>query len=231
MLEYVFMDTGYELPETYEFLKRMRAVLGIEITELRPKRDFDAWLDLKGGYLPSPFKRWCTEVLKIAPYEEYIGSDQIYSYIGIRADEDRDGYISSKNNIIPVYPFVEDGLVYEDIERLLEDSGLGFPKYYEWRSRSGCYFCFFQQKIEWINLYKNHKNYFLKAMSFEKVGKDEKRFTWSEGESLSELLNRKEQIEKAYLNKAPQKATKDKGDKLVDIFQDYGSKACIICDL
>ncbi len=30
-LEYVFLDTGHELPETYEFLDRMRAVLGIEV--------------------------------------------------------------------------------------------------------------------------------------------------------------------------------------------------------
>ena len=29
--EYVFCDTGTELPETYEFLDRMEAVLGIEI--------------------------------------------------------------------------------------------------------------------------------------------------------------------------------------------------------
>ena len=230
-LEYVFLDTGYELPETYDFLKRMRAILGIEITVVKPERDFDTWLELKGGYLPSPYKRWCTDALKITPYEKTIGSDKIFSYIGIRADEDRDGYISSKDNIIPVYPFIEDGLVYADVENLLESSGLGFPKYYEWRSRSGCFFCFFQQKIEWINLHKHHPDLFYKAMSFEKVGEDEKRFTWSEGESLEELLQRKEEIEKVYLNKSTAKTKNKTGDKLVDIFQNYGPKACIVCDL
>jgi len=30
----------------------------------------------------------------------------------------------------------------EDVFKILEDSGLGVPSYYEWRSRSGCYFCF-----------------------------------------------------------------------------------------
>jgi len=50
-LEYVFMDTGYELPETYEFLKRMRAILGIKIKVLKPSRDFKTWLGFK---LP-----WC----------------------------------------------------------------------------------------------------------------------------------------------------------------------------
>ena len=45
-LEYVFWDTGYELPETYEFLKRMRAILGIDITVVKPERDLDTWLEL-----------------------------------------------------------------------------------------------------------------------------------------------------------------------------------------
>ena len=28
--EYVFLDTGHELPETHEYLKRMRAIFGIK---------------------------------------------------------------------------------------------------------------------------------------------------------------------------------------------------------
>ena len=34
----------------------------------------------------------------------------------------------------------------EDVFEILNSSGIGVPKYYSWRSRSGCYFCFFQQK-------------------------------------------------------------------------------------
>ena len=26
------------------------------------------------------------------------------------------------------------------------------PAYYDWRTRSGCYFCFFQRRIEWVGL-------------------------------------------------------------------------------
>jgi 3'-phosphoadenosine 5'-phosphosulfate sulfotransferase (PAPS reductase)/FAD synthetase len=40
-IEYVFMDTGHELPETYEYLDRIRALLGIEIQAIKSKRDFD----------------------------------------------------------------------------------------------------------------------------------------------------------------------------------------------
>jgi hypothetical protein len=67
--------------------------------------------------------------------------------VGLRADEPREGYISHKPNIRAVYPFREDGLVHADIVRILEDSGLGMPKYTDWgRTRAGCFFCFYQQK-------------------------------------------------------------------------------------
>lgn len=230
-LEYVFLDTGHELPETYEFLSRMRAVLNIKIHVIKPKRSFEDWLKLKNFYLPSPQKRWCTEVLKIKPYEEYIGKDRVYSYIGIRADEDRDGYISSKPNIIPMYPFIEDDLVYSDIESLLESSGLGFPGYYKWRSRSGCYFCFFQQKIEWLNLREHHDDLFVKAMSFEKVDPSTgERFTWSQDESLEALLKRADVIRSNH-QRIVNVTSLSKGRKLIDLLEDHTSQPCIICNL
>lgn len=230
-LEYVFLDTGHELPETYEFLNRMRAVLNITITTIRSKRSFEDWLKFKNFYLPSPQKRWCTEVLKIKPYEEYIGNDKVYSYIGIRADEDRDGYISSKPNIIPYYPFVEDELVYSDIEYLLESSGLGFPGYYKWRSRSGCYFCFFQQKIEWLNLRKYHVDLFERAMLFEKIDIGTgKKFTWCQDESLTELLARESEIlgndHQLPLNR---RSSRKRACRLIDILPDQPG-TCIVCE-
>lgn len=91
------------------------------------------------GVLPSAQARWCTRKLKIEPFEAYVGDDQVWNYIGIRADERRNGYISTKPNITPVYPFKDYGLVLSDIERILEESGIGLPGYYEWRQRSGCY--------------------------------------------------------------------------------------------
>jgi len=231
-LEYVFLDTGHELPETYEYLDRMRAVLGIKIQVIKPKRSFENWLKLKNYYLPSPQKRWCTELLKIKPYEQHVGQDYIYSYIGIRADEDRDGYISHKPNIVPKYPFIEDGIVYSDVQDILETSGLGFPGYYHWRSRSGCYFCFFQQKSEWLNLYKYHKDLFQKAMSYEKTDLENgERYTWCEDESLGELLKRAQEIKKD--NKYPSNALSGSGSstRLSNILGNYTFPPCIICDV
>ena len=46
------------------------------------------------------------------------------------------------------------------------ESGLGKPSYYEWRSRSGCYFCFYQRKKEWVGLLENHPDLFEKAIEY-----------------------------------------------------------------
>ena len=200
-LEYVFMDTGHELPETYEYLKRMRAILGIQIKSLKPSRDFDFWLKIFNGCLPAPNNRWCTRELKIKPYEQYIGSDRIVSYIGIRADEDRMGYFSTKNNIVPIYPFIEDGLCRNDIIQILEDKGLGLPKYYRWRSRSGCYFCFYQRRNEWIGLLEHHPILFEKACKYEEHHSDGRTYTWIDGFFLRELAKNKDNINETIIKK------------------------------
>ena len=193
-MEYFFCDTKKELAETYEYLEKLKARLGISIAYLSEERGFDHWLDVYGGVLPSPQVRWCTKQLKIKPLERFIGDDEAVSYIGIRADEQRDGYISTRANITPVYPFKEHGLVKADIFRILEESGIGIPSYYSWRSRSGCYFCFFQRKYEWVRLSEEHPDLFEQALAYERDHSDGRTFTWSQGESLLELVARKDQI-------------------------------------
>jgi 3'-phosphoadenosine 5'-phosphosulfate sulfotransferase (PAPS reductase)/FAD synthetase len=193
-MEYFFCDTHKELPETYEFLDRLKARLGIKITHLSAERGFDHWLQVYGGVLPSPKMRWCTKQLKIVPLEKYVGEDEAVSYIGIRADEQRDGYISTKPNIRASFPFKEEGLVKADIIRLLEDSGIGLPKYYEWRTRSGCYFCFFQRKYEWVRLADEHPDLFALAVTYEQSHADGRRFTWTRNETLLDLIGRRDQV-------------------------------------
>ncbi len=66
----------------------------------------------------------CTRLLKLKPFEDFVGDEPVINYVGLRADEDRIGYISHKTNIKTVYPFREDGLVKADVIRILEESGL-----------------------------------------------------------------------------------------------------------
>lgn len=85
--------------------------------------------------------------------------------------------------------------------RILEESGLGLPNYYKWRSRSGCYFCFFQQKIEWVGLLEHHPDLFAEAKKYEKLNQTTGTpFTWMQNESLEQLEkpNRVAQIKADY---------------------------------
>src|SRR3546814_12303730 len=80
---------------------------------------------------------------------------------------------------------------------ILARADVGEPEYYSWRSRSGCTFCFFQQKIEWVRLSEHHPGRFAEAVDHEKTAlKAGSPFTWSQGESLTDLLEpaRVEQI-------------------------------------
>lgn len=210
-MEYFFCDTGAELPETYEYLARLEVVLGKPIARLNASRGFDHWFEVFRGALPSPQMRWCTRNMKIKPIEEWVGDEPVVSYVAIRADEsNRKGYISTKPNIKTRFPFVEDGVAHDDVLRILEDAGIGLPEYYEWRTRSGCYFCFYQRKAEWVGLAERHPELYERAVAIEqKVLRDAgvdgdadfsdramrgRQYTWSGGETLVELLQRREEI-------------------------------------
>lgn len=328
-IDYYNSDTGCELAETEVLIYRLSAYLG-NITRLRAAEGspepspFEHFLKAMGGFLPSPQQRWCTQKMKLAEFERYVGDDYAVSYVGIRGDEDRDGYISSKPNIQAVFPFRkniwsidvinkvlnndnlkqleeyyeelcqdirkdeimeivrkpitkqfyyskklnalldfdvklfnhvvfrylkttdypvgklteeefplldnEDVLVKEDIFRLLRESGVGVPAYYEdipfevdgkvgtyCRSRSGCFFCFYQQRIEWVWLLEQHPDLYEKAKSFEKDG-----YTWIQGETLEDLA-KPERVRKIKLDiiKRQEEAKKtQQGTTLVDILGD-----------
>ena len=336
-IEYYNSDTGCELAETEELINRLEAYLGqivrlraVEAEDSPEPTPFHHFLKAAGGFLPSPQARWCTKRMKLDRFEQYVGNDYAISYVGIRGDEDRDGYISTKPNIQAIFPFRRniwsidvinkvlnndnleqltaiyerlsatrrdkdmimeavvrpvtrqyyyskkmnslldidirlfnhavfeylkttdypvgklddfplidntDVLVKDDIFRLLRESGVGVPAYYEeipfevdgkrgtyCRSRSGCYFCFFQQKIEWIWLYEQHPDLYMKAMEFEKDG-----YTWNQNESLADLIKpeRIRQIKLDIIRRQEENKNENKGTTLVDLFG--GEIECANC--
>jgi 3'-phosphoadenosine 5'-phosphosulfate sulfotransferase (PAPS reductase)/FAD synthetase len=334
-LELYTCDTGKELDETYQLIKNLEVYLGTKIKLLQGAQNscedpFDHFLKMYGGFLPSSNARWCTKKLKLEPFENYVGNEPVISYVGIRGDEEREGYISTKKNIQSIFPFRkniwsqdvvtkllanqnveqlveisknidfgknqekaiqtisrkvdasftldqklnslltinvkafnhlvfnflkttdyplanepsfplldnDEVLVREDIFRILEESGVGVPAYYKQidfevngkkgqyaRSRSGCYFCFFQQKIEWVWLYEQHPELFKKAMEYEKDG-----YTWMQNESLKDLIrsDRMKQIKEEYIKRLERKS-KAKSPYLVDILDDTEGEGCAAC--
>lgn len=247
-VEYFFTDTGKELPEVYEFLAMLEGFLGKPIQYLNPNKDFDYWLKTFNYYLPSPQTRWCTRVMKLLPFQEWIkpmlqNGDEVFSYVAIRSDEEhRVGMAESHPNLHVVMPFRENGIDKAGVIDILESAGIGLPKYYEWRSRSGCTFCFFQQKIEWVHLLENHPDKFKEAMEYEKIATTHASpFTWSQGESLAELAKpeRVAQIKADYEKRKARELAKRKqnplrvGIPIIDMDDLYGSDegngACSIC--
>lgn len=248
-IEYFFTDTGEELPEVYEFLGKLEGRLGKPILRLNPDRDFRFWLRQYNHFLPNPNTRWCTRQLKLAPFESWVRpmlaeGDKVTSYVAIRADEDyREGYSAKAENLFVKLPFREAGIDKVGVIDILENSGVGYPKYYEWRSRSGCTFCFFQQKIEWVRLREQHPDAYEAAKALEKDALEHgSPFTWSKGESLSDMeqpervaaIQAEYDIRRVRARKAipinPLRPVKACPDDIDDIYGvDEGNGSCAVC--
>ena len=164
----------------------------------------------------------------------------IYSYIAIRYDEEyREGYSSKHDRLIVKLPFKQVGIDKAGVLEILDGAGLGLPKYYSWRTRSGCTFCFFQQKIEWVRLKEEHPEAFEEAKAYEKDAVAHgSPFTWSQGESLEDLEQpeRTAQIRQDHLQRLARTRSKAQSNPLrpdgepLDIDDLYGkAKSCLAC--
>jgi 3'-phosphoadenosine 5'-phosphosulfate sulfotransferase (PAPS reductase)/FAD synthetase len=94
--ERVFMDTGWEAQETYDYIHgELKTKLGPITTIKNTRYEGLADLVLKKGMFPSTQRRFCTEELKMKPLYAYMnhvvdtsGEDWVNS-VGIRRDESK----------------------------------------------------------------------------------------------------------------------------------------------
>ena len=250
-IEYFFTDTGYELEETYDFLNKLKTRLDKPIHYINPRNTFDYYLKKYNNFLPSQTARWCTIEMKLKSMETWLKpaldeGQEIITYVGIRYDErGRVGYKPTNDLIKAKFPFIEDCIDKEGVIEILESSGLGLPDYYKWRSRSGCTFCFFQKRSEWIGLKENHPKAWEHAKSLEKQATDSaSAFTWIKDMPLTELEKpeviakvkeqHKQQLEKLKLKKDRQMQNnpflKDEDINVEEnLALDDVSSSCLIC--
>mgnify|MGYP001413513186 FL=1 len=251
-IEYFFTDTGYELKETYDFLNKLKTRLDKPIHYINPRNSFDYFLKKYNNFLPSATARWCTIEMKLKSMEAWLkpaldDGQEIITYVGIRYDErGRVGYKPTNDLIKAKFPFIDDCIDKEGVIEILESSGLGLPDYYKWRSRSGCTFCFFQKRSEWIGLKENHPDAWEHAKSLEKEAtENQSAFTWIKDMPLTELekpeviARVKEQHQKQVdkLKKNKQKTQQNnpflKGEDLNNIEENLAlddvSSSCLIC--
>ena len=194
---YFFTDTGKELPEVYEFLGRLEGFLGKPIRRLNPERDFDFWLREYGHFLPSPKTRWCTRQLKLRPFEQWIKRDldaghRVISYVAIRADESqRGGHVATHPNLSVRFPFREQGVDKAGVFELLDLPVSACRLTIGGDPAADARFAFFQQKIEWARLKREHPEHSRKRSVTRRAALEHgSPFTWSQGESLAELESR-----------------------------------------
>ena len=224
-IQYHFSDSGQELPETYDFLDRIESQLDIKINRLQPKFSFEELLRKWDGFLPSFNRRYCTTNLKIYPFKQWIkpwqkAGDEITSYVGIRSDEGTraervESWTDKDTGMLVKAPLATAGVDLGGVNDLLASAGLDLPEYYKWRSRSGCFFCFYQRHSEWVGLMRNHPDLYAKAEEIEvkanEMRRSDEKFTWrSNKESLEELRQpaRVAQIDQYVARKAEREAAR-----------------------
>lgn len=170
----IFAETGNEMPKTYEFLP--------EFKEWCRKRNIDFITvksklgNLKKHYesnkiIPYRMYRSCTHKFKIIPIFDYIKEKYgikhpINMFMGISYEEKkRADKISGRKQFHFVYPLIEKAIDRKGCVNIIKKEGLSVPV------KSGCYFCPFQVKKEWIKLYKEYPDLFDECIKFEKNGR------------------------------------------------------------
>lgn len=185
--EVVFGDTGGELPDTYRYINQARAVLqkkGWKVTILRPFGDYEALYTkrVRGKTLyeylweektvPGIRWRFCTSDYKRDPIRRYAGCRP--KMIGICADELKR---MREDAIYPVRDYTR-----RDCKDLIIQAGLPMAH------KTGCWFCPFQSKGQWIGLHDNHHDLWEKAVDLESNSAKWRFF--SNGRTLQEQMDK-----------------------------------------
>jgi len=222
-LEFAFTDPRKEHPDTYRMLNTLEE-MGVGITYLYGPTWEDA-LEKNVWFLPFHKARWCTVDFKIRPFEEYVGQDEVVSYIGLRADEpERTGYLGDKGtNIVPRYILREMGITRTDVEQLAKQ--LGLPPTGKWSC--GC--CPFKPMMLQVEMVENFPEMaeWMAWVETEKVRRGAGGYTWIHGYSMRELIDNsstRSAIKERWWNKHQHESQLDMWDEL-----DVEESPCLMC--
>jgi 3'-phosphoadenosine 5'-phosphosulfate sulfotransferase (PAPS reductase)/FAD synthetase len=179
----VFVDTGCEWPETYQFLEYLKK-RGYEFTWLKPVvEDTTTLYDylLKWRILPSIFVRCCTSKFKTGPFNNYI-EKPCTVFIGYDYGEYKRRHLKDKEGITYKTPLVDNRLTRRGCIEYIKKHDLRVPP------KSGCWFCPFQGIKGFKRLRNTHPELFEKAISLEEA--NPRDFTILNGTKLSALFQK-----------------------------------------
>ena len=164
--EFVCTPTGNELPEMAEHWEKLGLLLEKPLTVIGGQT-LEGLIQIQNS-LPNVWMRWCTRMLKLEPFVEYVKTNLPCTvYVGLRADEavERDGFKYDFDGVITDYPFQRWGWDLAYVLDYLQERGVSVPE------RTDCAWCFFQTLYEWYCLWKDHPDLYWRAAEWEnKIG-------------------------------------------------------------
>jgi hypothetical protein len=171
--EAVFADTGGEHPETYGYIEQVlqplcdRSAIPLVIVRAQRPPLYDSFFAHQA--IPSRYYRFCTREWKIYPIRKYLKArygDEYTVILGIAADErHRMQPEKARDHAEYIYPLIDLNIDREGCIQLIADAKLPVPR------KSGCFFCPFQRKSEWLKLLADNRDLFLRAEALEKNGR------------------------------------------------------------
>lgn len=159
---YVCTPTGDELPEMFAHWARCGQILRSRVWPLSKGQDLSSLIK-QFSALPNWRQRWCTRMLKIEPYAEWLRvqalDGPIRSYVGLRIDEEEreGGDYSSVPGVEMVFPMRDWGWGLDEVLQSLERRGVCIPR------RTDCARCYHQTLHEWYLLWRDYPDLYLDA--------------------------------------------------------------------
>ena len=174
--EYVCTPTGDELPEMDQHWRNLEEMLGTPLKKLSTLT-LEQCID-REKMIPNFRARFCTRILKIEPFIDYMNNLPAGSimYVGLRADETgRLGLIEPDSTFEVEMPMQEWAIT--DVMNYLSARNVTVP------TRTDCGACFYQRLHEWKALLDNHPDRYEAYAAIERrmghTFRSPQRDTWS----------------------------------------------------
>jgi phosphoadenosine phosphosulfate reductase len=195
----VFIDTGLEFSETYEYIDKLRAE-GHKIDIVRASTSFYSLVKEKG--FPKAGNRWCCKTQKFEPFSRYIGerysNQDVIVFIAERRCEAayrtsepfvrRHRYIPNQLTAQPLLDWLT-----LDIWNHIWTKGLSINPVYEFFDRSGCWLCPFglQHRIFLLEFSHPKLHKLLLSMRLTKLKQEKERGAFANKKPCTMLLEGK----------------------------------------
>lgn len=172
----IFADTGSELPDTYKYIDEVTKPLCVKyninffvVKNFTHGKTWDSLYEYCWHHrlIPSRMIRWCTKEFKIEAIRRFYeaqGWDKegIVEYHGIDYGEVHRMKQSDVDYITIEYPLIDAKMDRDACKNYIIRHGLPIP------TKSGCYFCPFQNIHRWLELKSKYPDLFKKAVELER---------------------------------------------------------------